>query len=100
MGKLHVFKRRGGSGSSTWRTMQKSVRNACRRSPLVTPGTERGTYTIAKEYLKGPITDKVKEEEPNANTNNNKMYSPSPYALDLREALESGLMTEEEYAEA
>ena len=28
------------------------------------------------------------------------MYSPSPYALDLREALESGLMTEEEYAEA
>ncbi|QDZ17958.1 hypothetical protein HOP50_01g04640 [Chloropicon primus] len=28
------------------------------------------------------------------------MSSPSPYALDLREALESGLMTEEEYAEA
>ncbi|QDZ23309.1 hypothetical protein HOP50_10g58470 [Chloropicon primus] len=26
--------------------------------------------------------------------------SPSPYALDLREVLESGLMTEEEYAEA
>ncbi|QDZ21143.1 hypothetical protein A3770_05p36610 [Chloropicon primus] len=26
--------------------------------------------------------------------------SPSPYALDLREALESGLMTEEEYASA
>ena len=58
--------------------------------------------------MNGSTTDKVKEEEPNANTNNNNnnnnnnnmMSSPSPYALDLREALESGLMTEEEYAEA
>merc|ERR1711937_436803 len=82
--------------------MQNSVRSVCRQSPLFAPGAERGTYTIAKESLNGSITDKVKEEEPNNNNNNNNnmMSFPSPYALDLREALESGLMTEEEYAEA
>ena len=77
------------------------VRAVCIQSPCF-DRTAPGTYTIAKEYLNRPITDKVKEEEPNANTNNNNnmMCTPSPYALDLREALESGLMTEEEYAEA
>merc|ERR1712196_650147 len=42
------------------------------------------------------------EEDSNTAANNNMTAtsSPSPYALDLREALESGLMTEEEYAEA
>ncbi|QDZ22610.1 hypothetical protein A3770_08p51280 [Chloropicon primus] len=52
--------------------------------------------------------DNLHEEDANAaaatNNNNNmkttRSPSPSPYALDLREALESGLMTEEEYAEA
>ena len=100
--KLYVFSFRDGSGSSNLKAMQASVHSVCWKSPLFPP-TERGTYIIAKKYLNRPITDKVKEEEPNANTNNNNnnmMCSPSPYALDLREALESGLMTEEEYAEA
>ena len=104
--KLYVFKRRDGSGLSNLKTMQDSVNSACYKSPRFAP-TEPGTgiYTIAKEYLNAATTDKVKEEEPNANTNNNNnnnmmCSSPSPYALDLKEALESGLMTEEEYAEA
>jgi len=42
----------------------------------------------------------VQKSNANAINNNATTSSSSPYALDLREALESGLMTEEEYAEA
>ncbi|QDZ21237.1 hypothetical protein HOP50_05g37650 [Chloropicon primus] len=66
-------------------------------------------YAIAKEYLNRSTTDNLNEEDSNttatatannSNSNTTSSPSPSPYALDLREALESGLMTEEEYAEA
>ncbi|UPR03354.1 hypothetical protein HOP50_12g66830 [Chloropicon primus] len=59
-------------------------------------------YAIAKEYLNRSTADNLNEEDSNTTANNNNITtsSPSPYALDLREALESGLMTEEEYAEA
>ncbi|QDZ25347.1 hypothetical protein HOP50_16g78960 [Chloropicon primus] len=57
------------------------------------------------EYLNRSTADNLNEQDANATTNNNNTKtmsspSPSPYALDLREALESGLMTEEEYASA
>ncbi|UPQ99054.1 hypothetical protein HOP50_03g23600 [Chloropicon primus] len=62
-------------------------------------------HTDPKEYLNRSTADNLNEQNSNATTINNNMKttrspSPSPYALDLREALESGLMTEEEYAEA
>ena len=83
--------------------MRDTVRSACSHSPRFVR-TAYGRYVIAKEYLNRSTADNLNERNSNANaattTNNNTTSSPSPYALDLREALESGLMTEEEYAEA
>ncbi|QDZ18252.1 hypothetical protein A3770_01p07700 [Chloropicon primus] len=100
--KLHVFRRMDGSVSTDLERMLHCVRSACRHSPRVAR-TARGTYAIAKKYLNRSTADNLNEQNSNAANNNNNMKtmsSPSPYALDLREALESGLMTEEEYAEA
>ncbi|QDZ23313.1 hypothetical protein A3770_10p58310 [Chloropicon primus] len=102
--KLHVFRRMDGSVSTDLERMLHCVRSGCIRSPRFVR-TERGTYAIAKEYLNRSSADNLNEQNSNATTNNNNTKtmsspSPSPYALDLREVLESGLMTEEEYAEA
>ncbi|QDZ17892.1 hypothetical protein A3770_01p04100 [Chloropicon primus] len=102
--KLYVFKRRDGSLSTDVEIMRATVCSACRHSPRFVR-TEPGTYAIAKEYLNQSSADNLNEQNSNATTTNNNMKttrspSPSPYALDLREALESGLMTEEEYASA
>ncbi|QDZ22747.1 hypothetical protein A3770_08p52650 [Chloropicon primus] len=100
--KLYVFRRLNGSVSTDLKRMWSSVRSTCRHSPRFVR-TARGIYAIAKEYLNRSTADNLNEQNSNATTNNNNtktMSSPSPYALDLREALESGLMTEEEYAEA
>ncbi|UPR03863.1 hypothetical protein HOP50_14g71930 [Chloropicon primus] len=128
--KLYVFKRKDGSVCTDPKRMRKTVRSACAQSPRFVRTergiyaiakkylngsacsksprfvrTERGTYAIAKEYLNRSTADNLNEQNSNATNNNNNMKttrspSPSPYALDLREALESGLMTEEEYASA
>ncbi|UPR01848.1 hypothetical protein HOP50_08g51710 [Chloropicon primus] len=102
--KLYVFKRKDGSVCTDPKRMRKTVRSACAQSPRFVR-TERGIYAIAKEYLNQSSADNLNEQNSNATTTNNNMKttrspSPSPYALDLREALESGLMTEEEYASA
>lgn len=102
--KLYVFKRKDGSLSTDVEIMRRTVSSACSHSPRFVR-TERGTYAIAKKYLNRSTADNLNEQNSNAANNNNNMKttrspSPSPYALDLREALESGLMTEEEYAEA
>ncbi|QDZ19844.1 hypothetical protein A3770_03p23620 [Chloropicon primus] len=102
--KLHVFRRKDGSVSTDLKRMRDTVSSACRKSPLFVR-TAYGRYAIAKEYLNRSTADNLNEQNSNATTINNNMKttrspSPSPYALDLREALESGLMTEEEYAEA
>ncbi|UPR03603.1 hypothetical protein HOP50_13g69330 [Chloropicon primus] len=102
--KLYVFKRKDGSLSTDVEIMRATVCCACSQSPRFVR-TERGIYAIAKEYLNRSTADNLNEQNSNATTNNNNMKttrspSPSPYALDLREALESGLMTEEEYASA
>ncbi|QDZ18245.1 hypothetical protein A3770_01p07630 [Chloropicon primus] len=102
--KLYVFKRRDGSVSTDLKSMRDTVISVCSHSPRVAR-TARGTYAIAKKYLNRSTADNLNEQNSNAANNNNNMKttrspSPSPYALDLREALESGLMTEEEYASA
>ncbi|UPQ97824.1 hypothetical protein HOP50_02g11190 [Chloropicon primus] len=102
--KLHVFRRKDGSVHTDPKRMLKTVSSTCAQSPFFVR-TERGIYAIAKEYLNRSTADNLNEQNSNATTNNNNMKttrspSPSPYALDLREALESGLMTEEEYASA
>ncbi|QDZ24655.1 hypothetical protein A3770_14p71730 [Chloropicon primus] len=102
--KLYVFKRKDRSVCTDPKRMRKTVRSACAQSPRFVR-TERGIYAIAKEYLNRSTADNLNEQNSNATNNNNNMKttrspSPSPYALDLREALESGLMTEEEYASA
>jgi len=65
------------------------------------------TWTICHcqgilESINHWLNQELNEEDSNAaaNNNNNNNIMSSPYALVLREALESGLMTEEEYAEA
>ncbi|QDZ23422.1 hypothetical protein A3770_10p59400 [Chloropicon primus] len=101
--KLYAFKRKDRSVCTDPKRMRKTVRSACAQSPRFVR-TERGIYAIAKEYLNQSSADNLNEQNSNATTTNNmkttRSPSPSPYALDLREALESGLMTEEEYAEA
>ncbi|QDZ22043.1 hypothetical protein A3770_06p45610 [Chloropicon primus] len=99
--KLHVFRRKDGSVSTDPKSMRKTVSSACTKSPCFVR-TAYGLYAIAKEYLNRSTADNLNEEDSNTAANNNMTAtsSPSPYALDLREALESGLMTEEEYAEA
>ncbi|QDZ18337.1 hypothetical protein A3770_01p08550 [Chloropicon primus] len=102
--KLYVFRRMDGSVSTDDEKLQKRVSAACSRSPRFVRNA-LGIYAIAKEYLNRSTADNLNEQQKsnatnNNNTNNNTTSSPSPYALDLREALESGLMTEEEYAEA
>ncbi|QDZ18859.1 hypothetical protein A3770_02p13770 [Chloropicon primus] len=101
--KLHVFRRKDGSVHTDPKRMLKTVSSTCAQSPFFVR-TERGIYAIAKEYLNRSTADNLNKQNSNTTTNNNmkttRSPSPSPYALDLREALESGLMTEEEYAEA
>ncbi|UPR01263.1 hypothetical protein HOP50_06g45850 [Chloropicon primus] len=99
--KLYVFRRMDGSVSTDDEKLQKRVSAACSRSPRFVRNA-LGIYAIAKEYLNRSTADNLNEEDSNSAANNNMTAtsSPSPYALDLREALESGLMTEEEYAEA
>ncbi|QDZ18615.1 hypothetical protein A3770_02p11330 [Chloropicon primus] len=102
--KLYVFRRRDGSVHTDLESMRIRVGTACSQSPRFVR-TERGTYAIAKESLNRSTANNLNEQNSNATTTNNNTKtmsspSPSPYALDLREVLESGLMTEEEYAEA
>ncbi|QDZ20464.1 hypothetical protein HOP50_04g29810 [Chloropicon primus] len=101
---LGLIQARDGSLSTDVEIMRRTVSSACSHSPLFVR-TARRRYAIAKEYLNQSSADNLNEQNSNATTTNNNMKttrspSPSPYALDLREALESGLMTEEEYAEA
>ncbi|UPQ98107.1 hypothetical protein HOP50_02g14050 [Chloropicon primus] len=98
--KLYVFRRMDGSVSTDDEIMRATVRSACSHGPRFVR-TAYGRYAIAKEYLNRSTADNLNKQNSNATTtNNNTTSSPSPYALVLREALESGLMTEEEYAEA
>ncbi|QDZ24305.1 hypothetical protein A3770_13p68230 [Chloropicon primus] len=99
--KLFVFRRKDGSVSNDPKKMRASVNTVCNKNPRFVR-IALGTYAIAKECLNGATIDELNEEDSNAaaNNNNNNNIMSSPYALVLREALESGLMTEEEYAEA
>ncbi|UPR01933.1 hypothetical protein HOP50_08g52570 [Chloropicon primus] len=100
--KLYVFRRMDGSLSTDDEKMRNRVSSTCAHSPLFVR-TARGVYAIAKKYFNRSTADNLNEQDSNAATattnNNMTTSSPSPYALDLREALESGLMTEE-YAQA
>ncbi|UPQ98066.1 hypothetical protein HOP50_02g13640 [Chloropicon primus] len=101
--KLYVFRRKDGSVHTDPKRMRNAVSSACAHGPRFVR-IAYGRYAIAKEYLNQSSADNLNKQNSNTTTNNNmkttRSPSPSPYALDLREALESGLMTEEEYAEA
>ncbi|UPR03512.1 hypothetical protein HOP50_13g68410 [Chloropicon primus] len=71
---------------------------ACASKRSLSGSRPRGILESINHWL----NQELNEEDSNAaaNNNNNNNIMSSPYALVLREALESGLMTEEEYAEA